>query len=500
MIGPWHRHSAVALHGALLLGWGRGPSRTASAPKNRLTAVRPRGSRRATLQTGDLRTVTGGTGHNATGCDAMRRGRGARQLFVCLVPGIGGARKERWTGLIWPVESMMVRNSKTGRSTRWVWVLLLAGTGMGCRSTADRPIPPSIHSAARLGHLDGVAHYLRRGVDIDEPDSVRTQTALHYAAERGHEHVVELLLDKGANTEAANFAQETALHLASRKGHVSVVRLLLSGGARPGAAESSGSQPLHLAADGGQTEVVRLLLGANADVNARTESRETPLHFACSGARGWLSPSDGAGTARNKAVAELLLANGADVAATDDNGWTPLHAAARNGYRDAAASLLKHGAQIGARGTGSALTGVLSRAPQALRVHNEEDMVHALRHGRKPGLGELVEGVLVDDLRSAIRIWVTPVGAMPLHVAAVHGQTSVAKLLLEAGAKVDDEAGPLRWRPIHLAARNGHAGMVRLLLSAGADANASRRHSPLALAAEGGHHEIVKLLKQHGAK
>ncbi|OCL01008.1 ankyrin, partial [Cenococcum geophilum 1.58] len=57
-------------------------------------------------------------------------------------------------------------------------------------------------------------------------------TALHYAAQKGHEAVVRLLLDRGANIEAkCKFTDSTALHDAALYGHVAVTELLLDRGA-----------------------------------------------------------------------------------------------------------------------------------------------------------------------------------------------------------------------------------------------------------------------------
>lgn len=53
------------------------------------------------------------------------------------------------------------------------------------------------------------------------------RNALHIAAERGHEGVVRVLLERNANIEAKDQYGMTALHCAANRGHHSIVRLLL---------------------------------------------------------------------------------------------------------------------------------------------------------------------------------------------------------------------------------------------------------------------------------
>jgi ankyrin repeat protein len=51
-------------------------------------------------------------------------------------------------------------------------------------------------------------------------------SALHEAAEEGHEAVVRLLLEKGAEIDAKCLQGKTAEQLAADKGHQAVLKLL----------------------------------------------------------------------------------------------------------------------------------------------------------------------------------------------------------------------------------------------------------------------------------
>ena len=71
------------------------------------------------------------------------------------------------------------------------------------------------------------------------------RTPLHWASCKGHESVVQLLLDKGATVDAANKYGNTPLLVASGYGHKSVVQLLLDKGTKVDAVDKDGRTPLH---------------------------------------------------------------------------------------------------------------------------------------------------------------------------------------------------------------------------------------------------------------
>ena len=54
------------------------------------------------------------------------------------------------------------------------------------------------------------------------------RTALHHAASNGHEEIVQLLLERGADPAGGENSQFTALRVAAENGHMAVVRLLLT--------------------------------------------------------------------------------------------------------------------------------------------------------------------------------------------------------------------------------------------------------------------------------
>ncbi|KAK6399620.1 hypothetical protein LTR95_019409, partial [Oleoguttula sp. CCFEE 5521] len=87
-----------------------------------------------------------------------------------------------------------------------------------------------------------------------------------------------------------------------------------------------------------------------------------------------------------------------------------------------------------------------------------------------------------------------------LHAAAEIGSTTLAKLLLSAGAELDAQ-GPNRLTALGMACQHGKTEIVRLLLERGAQPNPQHQHYgfELKIANDRGHYEVVKLLLAWGA-
>jgi len=124
----------------------------------------------------------------------------------------------------------------------------------------------------------------RSGVDpasIDER-SGDGFTALHFASFFGRAEVVKFLVSHAADVDAhgSGWMTGTPLHSATSSGHDEVVGVLLDAGADPGATQSGGWTPLHAAAHNGDVESVRLLLAGGADPSARNDEGSSVLEMA----------------------------------------------------------------------------------------------------------------------------------------------------------------------------------------------------------------------------
>jgi ankyrin repeat protein len=185
--------------------------------------------------------------------------------------------------------------------------------------------------AAVLAKRSWRLRYHRR---VNEKDS-DGRIALHFAAWRGNETVVRLLVDRGADVKAEDNNAETVLHRAASKGNEAVVRLLVDRGADVKAKDNYGKTVLHSAASGGNEAVMRLLVDRGADVKAKDEYRKTVLHQAA---------SEG-----NEIIVRLLVDRGADVKANDNCGKTVLHSAASKGNEAVVRLLVERGADVKAK-------------------------------------------------------------------------------------------------------------------------------------------------------
>lgn len=142
-----------------------------------------------------------------------------------------------------------------------------------------------LHRAAERRNVKRVRQLLQDGVKADTRDGHHV-TPLMLAAQRGHDEIVKLLVEAGADVNAKDRAsaldegRQTPLHRACAAGRLSTAKLLLELGANPDCLSQSGWTPLYLALSSKNADLAICLLEHGANPNGSEKSCEPPLYTA----------------------------------------------------------------------------------------------------------------------------------------------------------------------------------------------------------------------------
>lgn len=320
-----------------------------------------------------------------------------------------------------------------------------------------------VADAAARGDADEVRRLVQGGFDVNGRQADGA-TALHWAAYHGDEGLAELLLEAGADPAIANRNGATALWLAASRGEADVIEALLEGGADANEELPLGRRPLMLAARSGVVEAVQVLLDHGADVNARETQRGTSALMQ-------------AADQGHADVMQVLIAGGADVAA----GSAPV-------FRDGRTAAL---------GNSEDPRNMVRRQVIAVLCEEENPDINLLR--------ELVQEAREDQLFAEVARMETPPERQDIcgkirmgnlgFVQAADGTTRFS----DDESKREPDGGELT--PLVYAARSGSIEAARVLLEAGADVNQTSRYgwSPLLAATQNRNYQMGKFLIENGA-
>ncbi len=304
---------------------------------------------------------------------------------------------------------------------------------------------------------------------------------LFQAIREGDHGEVKVLLKKGADLNARDESGDTPLMAAALNADTAMLKLLLQAGAEVNRTNQAGVTPLLRAAT--SEDAVRLLLAKGANVKARSQMGNNALILA-------------ARKPGNSRTVKFLLDRGSDPNATNIFGATALMAATAAADVDSVRLLLDRGADVNSRPNPWSTDFFWGgwRTP----------LMWAAFEGDETLLKLLLErGAKVNDL-------VETGGA--LGQAAWGGNAGAARLLLDAGAQVDQRDLIANYTPLHWAASSERSSpaVVELLIARGADVNAEGGHNvdnylgvaqtPLSLARKRGDTPIVQALLKAGAK
>jgi len=420
-------------------------------------------------------------------------------------------------------------------------LIVLAATfvvavGVFVRGAGRSPVA----DAAERGDRAAVRALITQKADVNAPQ-IDGATALHWAIYRDDEELVDLLLRSGANVKAANRDGVTPLAMASLYGNVPVITKLLKAGADAAEVGPNGQTVLMLAARNGNPDAIKVLLEGGAKVNARESLRGTTALM-------WAAEQ------KHPAAVKALLAGGADYKLKSAGAGLPrnylaprvnvqaVHDAQERYKRAAAAGRTyeeqlkwekdngqyggppSFGDQQAARERAEAAAAAAAQRgrqnQQAQAATGQAQGAAAAGRGRGRGRGAAAANAEEEDNGDNEVVVAGLVGSgggglTALIFAAREGDLESAKLLLEAGADVN-ETSEYGWTPLLTATNNRHYLLGKYLMEHGADVNKANKGAwtPLYLATdnrniEGGdypvprpdmdHLDYIKLLLEHGA-
>ena len=228
------------------------------------------------------------------------------------------------------------------------------------------------------------------------------------------------------------------------------------------APESDGTTALHWAIHNDDADLVQRLIRAGANVKTANQYGVTPLAEAA--------------TVGNAAILGQLLESGADANGANSEGQTALMAVARTGRVDAAKLLIARGANVNARETWRGQNALMWAAAECLPAMTAELVAHGADVNVRSNVNLWERDVTAEPRRKYMPLG----GWTPLLFAARNGCLESAKILVEAGADVNQQ-DPDLVSPMVTAIVNGHYDVAAQLIQKGADVNLADRWGRAAL-------------------
>jgi len=364
-----------------------------------------------------------------------------------------------------------------------------------------------IADAAMNGDAAAVHALVQQKADVNAAQADGA-TALQWAVYRGDLEMADVLISAGANIKLANREGATPLYLASLHGSAPMIAKLLKNGADANDRGPQGETPLMLAARTGDLDALRLLLDYHADVNAKDKLRGTTALM-------WATEQS------HPEAVKLLIERGASVSAATDIDTRN----SRNNLANTVTQRLHSSfGVLGKRGPGFDGTPPPpdpSAAPKGAAAPKTSAPTHepivASAGGAVVSAKTATQPAGENEVVSFFR---RPApkdggGLTPLSYAARENCMECAKILLEAGADVNQRTF-YGWTPLLVATQNRHYKLGEFFLEHGANPNTPNNGgwTPLYLATdnrniEGGdypvrapdmdHLDFIKLLIAKGA-
>ncbi|KAL6718947.1 hypothetical protein ACLMJK_003182 [Lecanora helva] len=280
-------------------------------------------------------------------------------------------------------------------------------------------------------------HASQDGDDLVNIKAGDGRTALHVAAQYGHDDVVKTLMSKGANVNVKS------------KSNIQ--------GTEDQRKFEAGRSPLHWAAAEGHEAVVRILFDHHADPLSRNATGRTALQDSIMN--------------MHNGIALLLLEKGSSITNVDNENWSPLHEACFWGQDDIVKALIQRGKETRDFPAMLNVTTTMQNRWNVYWLRRATPLFIAAYRGHV----ECVEYLLSCGASNS------KYGDTPLHVACVLGNLPIVRKLLEAGVDIELRDSVFDETPLLKAASTGQTAVVKHLLEQGADTAALNQHGRNAL-------------------
>ncbi len=325
-------------------------------------------------------------------------------------------------------------------------------------------------AAAEHGHEDIVALALDKGAQVDAricpictPEYFGFFPAITYAAMFGHTHIVKMLLDHKANPH--NYR---AITYAAGYGHIEVVRLFIE------AKSCFLNEALFEAASSGKKGIVKILLDAGANPNGWRDITNTLVSAAENGHTEVVRLLVASGKMENEYV-EKALKQAIFMDKFESNSSFCSEEEEPKKDRTEIIKLLKTAIEQ-QEDTADSEDGQ-NEAYQ--NTENDNAFLAAVKAGETDKVKQLITAGININARDKY-------GMDALHAAAEKGDLELVKILIDAHIDVKEYGGCA----LVEAAKTNNLALAKMLIDAGAIDNASA----IAYAADEGNVEILKII------
>lgn len=342
---------------------------------------------------------------------------------------------------------------------------------------------------------------IRAGADASRADSSSGSRPLHFVSKHGLHQVLKLMLEKGVDQNCTE-RSKTALHVAAEAGHERCMQILLSHGAPLDATDDDSMTPALICAKNHFAKGLQILADGGADLTKTTKDGSSCWHI-CSEKRGHAMGN----------VAKVLKASGVSFELLNNAGDQPLHVHIQKKRTEGVRALIQAGADL-----------------HSFAKNNQSPLMTACNKGHLEAIRLLLRGgvdinlqncnkhtaifYFPDDETATVRVLRLLLSANAdikhrdkdgdtvLHEAALGNNPTIVRFLIHRGMDINAR-NHVSETPLFQAAKRGFVETVKALLHENpavktADPKIPNRDgiSPYQAAREGNHSDVMQLLLQ----